>query len=100
MKLLYFTTLGEALRRLNPTEFSNLMIERQWVEGPRRHSEILEALDPLFHQVWYNRHITYGIYIEQELINSGASQDDNDMAKEGNIGQVIGNPMHGFSNSE
>jgi len=53
---LYFITLGEALRRVKPSEFADLMIEQEWHEEPRWLSEILEAIDLLFHQVWYNRH--------------------------------------------
>jgi hypothetical protein len=56
VKSLYFITLGEALRRVKPNEFTDLMIEQEWIEEPRRLSEILEALDLLFDQVWYNRH--------------------------------------------
>ena len=32
------------------------MIEQEWMEEPRRLTEILDAIDVLFHQVWYNRH--------------------------------------------
>lgn len=53
---LYFITLGEALRRVQPTQFADLMIEQEWVEEPRRLAEILDAIELLFNQVWYNRH--------------------------------------------
>jgi hypothetical protein len=53
---LYFTNLGEALRRVDPEQFSDLMIEQEWIEEPRRLPDILEAMDLLFNQVWYNRH--------------------------------------------
>jgi hypothetical protein len=33
---LYFTTLGEALRRVQPGRLADLMIEQKWVEEPRR----------------------------------------------------------------
>lgn len=56
VRSLYFITLGEALRRVQPEEFADLMIEQEWIEEPRRLTEILEAMDLLFHQVWYNRH--------------------------------------------
>jgi hypothetical protein len=52
----YFITLGEALRRVKPTEFADLMIEQEWVEEPRRFTEIVEAIDELCTKVWYNRH--------------------------------------------
>jgi len=56
VRSLYFITLGEALRRVQPQEFADLMIEQEWIEEPRRLTEIVDAIDLLFHQVWYNRH--------------------------------------------
>jgi len=53
---LYFITLGEALRRVQPSRFADLMVEQEWVEEPRRLAEILAAIDELFNKVWYNRH--------------------------------------------
>lgn len=53
---LYLITLGDALRRIQPTRFADLMVEQEWVEQPRRLAEILESIDELFHKVWYNRH--------------------------------------------
>jgi hypothetical protein len=56
VRSMYFITLGEALRRVQPEQFADLMIEQEWMEEPRRLTEILDAIDLLFHQVWYNRH--------------------------------------------
>jgi hypothetical protein len=56
VRSLYFITLGEALRRVRPAQFADLLIEQEWIEEPRRLTEILGAIDLLFHQVWYNRH--------------------------------------------
>jgi hypothetical protein len=56
VKSRYFITLGEALRRVDPEQFADLMIEQEWIEEPRRLTEILDAIDLLFDQVWYNRH--------------------------------------------
>jgi hypothetical protein len=53
---LYFITLGEALRRVHPAQFSDLMIEQEWVEEPRRLTEIVDSIDELCTKVWYNRH--------------------------------------------
>ena len=56
VKSLYFTALGETLRRVNPEKYSDLMIERDWLEEPRRLGEIGDAIEELFNKVWYNRH--------------------------------------------
>jgi hypothetical protein len=53
---LYFITLGEALRRVQPAQLADLMIEQEWVQEPRRLTEILGAIDELFDKVWYDRH--------------------------------------------
>jgi PIN domain len=52
----YFTRLGDALNKFRPVEFSDIMIEQTWFEPPRRYVEILEAIEKLREQVWYNRH--------------------------------------------
>lgn len=53
---LYFITLGEALRRIAPTQYADLMIEEEWVEEPRRLTEILDAIDEFVTKIWYDRH--------------------------------------------
>jgi hypothetical protein len=68
IKSLYFITLGEALRRVQPAEFADLMIEQEWVEEPRRLTEILEAIDELVTKVWYNRH-----QVTREKIEDGTT---------------------------
>jgi predicted aspartyl protease len=55
-KSLYFITLGEALRRIAPAQFADLMIEEEWFDEPRRLTEIVNAIDELCTKVWYNRH--------------------------------------------
>jgi hypothetical protein len=52
----YFIALGEALRCVQPAQFADLMIEEEWIEEPRRLSEIVTAIDELIDKVWYNRH--------------------------------------------
>jgi PIN domain len=52
----YFTSLGEALCRVQPKEFADLMVEQEWIEEPRRLTEILDAMELLFNLVWYNRY--------------------------------------------
>ncbi len=57
IKSLYFINLVEALRRVAPAMVTDVMLEYSIVEEPRGLSEILEAEDLLFHQVWYTRHL-------------------------------------------
>ena len=66
VKSLYFITLGEALRRIRPEQFADLMIEQEWHEEPRRLSEIVKAIDELIDKVWYNRH-----QIRREKVEDG-----------------------------
>jgi hypothetical protein len=66
VKSLYFITLGEALRRVRPEEFADLMIEQEWIEEPRRLPEILTSIDELTDKVWYNRH-----QVRREMIEDG-----------------------------
>jgi hypothetical protein len=56
IKSLYFINLPEALRRVEPSLVTDIMLEQAWTQEPRGLTEILEAEDVLFHQVWYNRH--------------------------------------------
>jgi hypothetical protein len=62
----YFITLGEALRRVQPAQFADLMIEQEWVEEPRRLTEIVDVIDELCTKVWYNRH-----QLRRQLIERG-----------------------------
>jgi hypothetical protein len=66
VKSRYFITLGEALRRVQPEQFADLMIEQEWVQEPRRLSEIVNAIGELIDKVWYNRH-----QVRREKIESG-----------------------------
>lgn len=50
----YFVTLPEALNWACPGSVEELSFDFE--NEPRRTNEILEALDLLWHQVWYNRH--------------------------------------------
>jgi hypothetical protein len=66
---LYFITLSEALQHIQPEQFDDLMIEQNWVEEPRRLTEIVEVIDELVTKVWYNRH-----QISREKIEAGIIQ--------------------------
>jgi hypothetical protein len=65
IKSLYFINLAEALRRIEPSLVTDVMLEHSWTQEPRGLAEILEAEDLLFHQVWYNRHWNLRIAIEE-----------------------------------
>jgi len=65
IKSLYFINLPEALRRIDPSLVTDIMLEQSWSQEPRGLTEILEAEDLLFHQVWYNRHWNMRIGIEE-----------------------------------
>ena len=69
VKSLYFITLGEALRRVQPSQFADLMIEQEWAGEPRRLTEIADAIDELVTKVWYNRH-----QVTRERIVGGKSK--------------------------
>jgi hypothetical protein len=49
-------------------EFSDLMIEQEWLGEPRRLTEIIDAIDELCTKVWYNRH-----QITRERIEDGTN---------------------------
>lgn len=68
IKSLYFINLTEALRRVEPSLVTDIMLEHSWTQEPRGLTEILEAEDLLFHQVWYNRHWNMRIGIEEGKI--------------------------------
>jgi hypothetical protein len=65
IKSLYFINLPEALRRVEPSRVTDIMIERAWEPEPRGLTEILEAEDLLFNQVWYNRHWNLRVAVEE-----------------------------------
>ena len=62
----FYINLAEALRRVEPAPVSDLMIEQEWEEEPRRLGEITDAIGELLDKVWYNRH-----QVPREKIESG-----------------------------
>ncbi len=56
IKSVYSVRLGDALKRISPSDMSELMRQREWNPDPRELSEILEALDEMWDMIWYNRH--------------------------------------------
>jgi len=69
IKSLYFTSLGAVLRRVQPALLSDIAIEHEWTQEPRRLKEILEAIDLLWNQVWYDRHM-----LTRQRIESGRTK--------------------------
>ena len=56
-KSLYFTNIGDALRKVRPDLVSELMAELgEWEQSQRSLTEILAAESELCDKVWYNRH--------------------------------------------
>jgi PIN domain len=62
----YYINLAEALRHVAPALVSDLMIEQEWEDEPRRLSDISDAIGELLDKVWYNRH-----QVRLEKIESG-----------------------------
>ncbi len=56
IRSLYFISLADCLRRIDPALTRELLWEFSATEEVRSLSEILEALDTLTTQVWHNRH--------------------------------------------
>lgn len=52
----YAISLGEVLGEFAPEVLEELRFETEWSTEYRRLPEILDAIDLLFDQVWYNRH--------------------------------------------
>ena len=65
IKSLYFINLPEALRRVDPSLVTDIMLEQSWTQEPRGLTEILDAEDLLFNQVWYNRHWNLRIGVQE-----------------------------------
>jgi hypothetical protein len=68
IKSMYFINLAECLRRIDPSMVTELMWEQSWSQEPRGLSELMQAEDLLFHQVWYNRHWNLRIGIQEGKI--------------------------------
>jgi PIN domain len=61
----YFITLADALRWIDPDAVAEYSFD--FTNQPRRTDEILDALDLLWHQIWYNRHKNWMYRIEHGL---------------------------------
>jgi hypothetical protein len=56
IKSMYFINLAECLRRIDAMRVTYAMWEQEWEQDPRSLAEMLDAMDRLTTQVWYNRH--------------------------------------------
>lgn len=65
VKSLYFTSLGEAMKRIAPNQISDLMLENECAEESRQLSEIVDAVSELLDKIWYNRHQNRRIKIKR-----------------------------------
>ncbi|WP_230189926.1 PIN domain-containing protein [Sphingobium sp. CECT 9361] len=61
---IYSLNLNALLNEQAPEWLDELQAEFEYEEEPRRLSEIVEALDLLWRQIWYNRHCNLRIAIE------------------------------------
>jgi hypothetical protein len=48
--------LAEALNRIEPLLVTDIMMQREWEQEPRRLMEILDALEEFTDKIWYGRH--------------------------------------------
>ncbi len=64
IRSLYFVNVVEALRRVDPSMVSDVMLEYSLDQEPRGLHEILKAEEFLYYQVWHNRHINLRWRIE------------------------------------
>ncbi|SEG55620.1 hypothetical protein SAMN05421819_3509 [Bryocella elongata] len=71
IKSLYFINLRDALRRIDPKQQLDYMLELSWTDEPRGRTEISEAAHLLWNQVWYDRHQHLRAIEEQEAAKSG-----------------------------
>jgi hypothetical protein len=68
IRSVYCITLADMLRRVDAELLTDEMLMQEWVEEPRSASEIVDAMDVLFDQVWYNRHQNLRFKIENGII--------------------------------
>jgi hypothetical protein len=66
IKSLYFISVADALRRFNPSLFSERTFVQEWFDEPRRLTEIIDAIEELVTNIWYSRH-----QVRREMIEDG-----------------------------
>lgn len=65
VKSLYFINLAEAIRRVNPSMVTELMVSAEDRYEARPLSEIVDVIGELLDKIWYNRHLVLQEKIEQ-----------------------------------
>lgn len=88
IKSMYFISLAELLRRIDPSAVTELIWEQMWQQEPRSLSEILAAHEMLWRQVWYNRHKNREWIIQQGKIKI-VPRDVWENGKRDNQSQII-----------
>lgn len=85
IKSLYFVTLGDCLRRIDPALVQEAIWESSYEQEVRSLSEIVEAMDRLTKQIWYNRHKNLAWHIKQGDVRivSREEWDANSQKKKG-----------------
>lgn len=68
IKSVYFIKLSEALKRIDKSLVSEVMIQNEWAEEPRSFSEIAESIGEMIDKVWYNRHQNLRYKVEKEKV--------------------------------
>lgn len=63
IKSLYFISLGDCLKRIDPELLQMIKFEVEYSFEVRTLSEIMDAMDTLTSQIWYNRHKNTEYYI-------------------------------------
>jgi PIN domain len=65
VKSLYFINLAAAIRRVDPSMVTDLMVDAESRYEARSLSEIVDAVGELLDKIWYNRHLVLREKVEQ-----------------------------------
>jgi hypothetical protein len=65
VKSLFFINLAAAIRRVDPSMVTDLMVDAESRYEARSLSEIVDAVGELLDKIWYNRHLVLREKVEQ-----------------------------------
>jgi len=88
IRSLYCVNLAELLRRIQPSLVAELIWQNTWEQEPRTLSELLQAHEVLWRQVWYNHHKYREWMIEQGKIKV-MPRDEWEKGKRDNQKQIV-----------